>query len=57
MTGFEVERGGRKEGGGRGGEWVPVQEGRRKKSESEVDCGLASPLGFWIINKDKEVDY
>lgn len=56
MTGFEVERGGRG-GGGRGGEWVPVQEGRRKKSESEVDCGLASPPGFWIINKDKEVDY
>lgn len=50
MTGFEVER--EAEGGGHCGEWGPVQ-----KSDSEDNCRPVSPLGFWIINKDKEADY
>lgn len=43
MTGFEVERGGR-----RGGGAVVVSESmhEKKKSESEDNCGLVSPLGF-----------
>lgn len=53
MTGFEVERGGRR---GEPACWVRACI-RKKKSESEDGCGPISPPGFWIINKDKEDDY
>lgn len=55
MTGFEVERGGRT---GEPACWVRAcMRKKRKWSEPEDDCGLISPPGFWIINKDKEADY
>lgn len=56
MTGFEVERGGRT--GSQRVEWGPVwKKKKKKKSEPEDNCGPISPLGFCIINMDKEADY